>query len=423
MNKIKSKTTKTMNYDEKFNKMASETMFSSLQPDLKKFIEKVSNKFHFTQQEIRIFTEKALDLSAWDGDDISQICPSLQSISDKKYFLSEVEKNFSHKKMNLEFKSTNLQKPIKAKKIRLKERNSQDKFLGQCPVASKKTVCCNLYTIDAVRNCGFGCNYCGIQTMFTEQDILFDPDFRKKLISTQLDPQRKYHFGTGQSSDALMWGNKHGILDACIEFAEKNPNVLLEFKTKSKNIKYFLEKDCPPNIVCSWSLNPNIFIENEEKLTANFEERIQAARLVADKGIKVAFHFHPIVIFKNWKDEYSKIFNYIQNNFDPKEILFISMGTITLPKPVIKKIRKSKIKTKVLQMPFLPNPEGKLSYPDSIKNDIFKFSYQSFSKWHDKVFFYLCMEEAKYWEAALGYVYNNNNEFEDALLNASFKKL
>ncbi len=36
-----------------------------------------------------------------------------------------------------------------------------------------------------------------------------------------------------------MWGNKEGILDALFDFAKSNPNVILEFKTKSNNIKYF----------------------------------------------------------------------------------------------------------------------------------------------------------------------------------------
>ena len=40
-------------------------------------------------------------------------------------------------------------------------------------------------------------------------------------------------------------------------------------------------------MVCSWSLNPSVIIDNEEHFTAGLKERIEAARILADKGIKV----------------------------------------------------------------------------------------------------------------------------------------
>ena len=40
----------------------------------------------------------------------------------------------------------------------------ENKVFGQCPVASEKTVCCNLMTIDAIQGCSLGCSYCSIQT-------------------------------------------------------------------------------------------------------------------------------------------------------------------------------------------------------------------------------------------------------------------
>src|SRR3990172_8145513 len=121
-----------------------------------------------------------------------------------------------------------------------------------CPVASEETVCCNLRTIDAVENCAFGCSYCTIQTFYSDT-FKFDADFTTKLKKIKLDLNRFYHFGTGQSSDSLVWGNKNGTLDALCQFAKGAPNVLLEFKTKSNNLRYLLENDIPANIVCSWS--------------------------------------------------------------------------------------------------------------------------------------------------------------------------
>jgi len=111
---------------------------------------------------------------------------------------------------------------------------------------------------------------------------VFDADLRQKLRDLELEADRFYHIGTGQSSDSLMWGNRHGILDALCEFAADRPNVLLELKTKSANVAYFLDRPVPANVVLSWSLNTPVVIRNEEHFTAGLEKRLAAARRVAD---------------------------------------------------------------------------------------------------------------------------------------------
>jgi len=294
--------------------------------------------------------------------------------------------------------------------------------LGLCPVASEKTRCCNLLTLDAVESCGFDCSYCSIQSFYTQNTITFDSDFATKLKNLNLDKNRSYHIGTGQSSDSLMWGNREGILDSLFEFAREYPNVILEFKTKSHNIDYLLENDVPKNILCTYSLNTTTIIENEEHLTASLDKRINAARKLADKGVKVGFHFHPIVEYENYLTEYREMYKKIINSFKPSEVVLISFGTLTFIKPVIKQLRERSFKSKITQMPF-EDASGKSSYPDNIKVEMFKSAYESFSLWHQDVFFYLCMEEHQMWEKTFGYQYATNNDFERAMISAYSQKM
>ena len=273
-----------------------------------------------------------------------------------------------------------------------------------------------------MENCIFGCSYCTIQTFYKDSTV-FDDNLAGKLEKIEIDPRRRYHIGTGQSSDSLAWGNKNGNLDALCAFASQNPNVILEFKTKSGNIRYFLENAIPPNVVCSWSLNPQVIIENEEHFTAGLNERIRAARQVADKGVKVAFHFHPIIYYSDWKKDYPEIAKRLVAEFTPDEVLFISFGSVTFIKPVLKKIRKLGFPTKITQMELVSDPHGKMTYPDAIKIEKFSTMYDAFKAWHNKVFFYLCMEKASLWEKSLGYVYATNNQFEQAMLASCFDKI
>jgi spore photoproduct lyase len=113
-----------------------------------------------------------------------------------------------------------------------------------------------------------------------------------------------------------------------------------------------------------------------------------------------------------WRNGYEEIARRLIEIFDPDEVLFVSFGSITLIKPVIQKIRVLGNPTKILQMELVPDPHGKLTYPDSIKIAMYRHIYKAFRPWHERVFFYLCMEKLSIWEETFGYVYTNNEEFE-----------
>ncbi len=407
-------------YINKFNDATENTLFNKLPLNEQEFLQAKSLKLRFSHQEIRQIVDMARDLQMWNEQDIIEIFPDHEQ---KKVVFTRLRKAYEdiRNKPN-SYEDFELKNISKEQKYTFKTEAKDGFGLGLCPVASEKTRCCNLLTLDAVESCGFDCSYCSIQSFYNQNTITFDSNFAQKLKNLNLDTNKTYHIGTGQASDSLMWGNREGILDTLFLFARENPNIILEFKTKSDNIKYFLENDVPKNILCTWSLNTQTIIENEEHLAASLDKRINAARKVADKGVKVGFHFHPIVQYENYLDEYVEVYKRLINEFKAKEVALVSFGTLTFIKPVIKKLRDREFRSKITQMPF-ENASGKSSYPDAIKVEMFKHAYESFKPWAKDVFFYLCMEEHSMWEKTFGYQYATNNDFEQAMLNAYCQKI
>ncbi|RMH64087.1 MAG: DNA photolyase [Calditrichaeota bacterium] len=412
--------------EEKWTRFREESYYPLLSPATRRFLDELAGSYRLTFQEFRQLTEMARDLFMWGERPLEEVFASLYpdgAPAHKKEWRPRLLNHYQTlKNAAKDYNAVRLKRPKKREKGKIRRLESDKKIFGMCPVASPKTVCCNLKTIDAVENCVFGCSYCTIQT-FYHQETVFDAHLSEKLEALSLDPARRYHIGTGQSSDSLVWGNKHGNLDALMRFARSHPNVLLEFKTKSDNIRYFLEHDIPPNIVCSWSLNPQVIIENEEHFTAGLEQRLSAARRVADRGIRVAFHFHPIIYYNTWQEDYTRLAQRVLEMFTPEEVLFISFGSVTFIKPVLKQIRRSSLETKITQMELVKDPHGKLTYPDVIKIEKFSTMYRAFEPWHDEVFFYLCMEKAELWERSLGFVFESNDAFEQAMLDHCFARL
>ena len=410
-------------YRDKFNKTITNTFYSKLPQDEQKFIEELAFKQRFSHQELLQIINMARDLEMWNEAPVSTIFsdhPSRKVAFAKLKKKYEAIRNAPNSYENFELKNI-----PKEQKYTFKTEAKEGFGLGLCPVASEKTRCCNLLTLDAVESCGFDCSYCSIQSFYNQNTITFDATFTQKLLNLQLDPNKTYHIGTGQASDSLMFGNREGVLDALFEFARKNPNVILEFKTKSDNIKYLLENRVPKNILCTWSLNTPTIIENEEHLTASLDKRITAARKLADKGVKVGFHFHPIVEYVGYLDEYQALYEKLILQFEPSEVALVSFGTLTFIKPVIKQLREREFRSKITQIPH-EDASGKTSYPEATKIAMFKHAYESFKPWQqedDKVFFYLCMEPHELWAQTFGYQYATNNDFEHAMLAAYCKKI
>jgi spore photoproduct lyase len=384
-------------------------------------------KYSFTVAQKNILKNIIKDLSMWHEKSLDEIFPiELEEKYENKQLAKKLFEYFVsyHKELQEKPNDYKAFEDIKytPRKYSVEPVEKEGFGLGSCPVASEGTRCCNLLTLDAVESCGFDCSYCSIQSFYNQNKIGIDKDFKQKLESLELDPNEVYHIGTGQSSDSLMWGNRDGILDALFDFAKKYSKVILEFKTKSSNISYFLEHEVPKNIIVTWSLNTQTIIDNEEHLTASLDERIGAARKLADKGVLVGFHFHPIVVYENYLEEYGKIYERLVSEFTTDEVVLISMGTLTFIKPVIKKLRERELKSKILQMPF-EDINGKKSYSIETKKEMFKHLYDSFKPWHNKVYFYMCMEAHSLWMDVFGYEYSSNYQMEDMMKMSYMSKI
>ena len=416
-----------LKYFKKLDLLKSDKLFQSLSVINRKYITIIGEKYFLTFQELKNITEIVVDFSMWNEPiNIKQyisknIEGSILKI-EKEKFINDLNSRW----LFLKNAPTKYKKIIKKEKIQNTKKvvlnDTDSNVIGMCPVSSEKTVCCNLLTSDAVQGCTLGCSYCSIQTFYNDDKIAVDSKLKEKLDNIKINPNENYHIGSGQSSDSLAIGNREGVLDAQCSFAKKHSNIIFEFKTKSNNINYFKRNEIPNNVFISWSINPQLFIENEEHGTASMEKRLLAAREIANCGITIGFHFHPMVYYEGWEKDYKDLVLKIQGMFDPSEIGLISMGTLTYIKPAIKKIRTLGIKSKILQLP-MEDAVGKVTYPVKTKISIFKTLYESFANWHENVFFYLCMEESVIWEGVFGAFYNKNEDFESALFDNVKKKM
>ena len=411
----------------KLAQLKKDKVFLNLNEISKQDIVKISDKYPFSFQDLRQLSIIATDLYMWNESGVRDCIEEFENVQNKDLSKKEViahVKNYWEglRGAKIKYEPVNKNEVERPKPRKVQLSDQENEVFGMCPVASEKTVCCNLMTIDAVQGCSLGCSYCSIQTFYSDGKVSVDKNLAEKLANIPLDPSKNYHIGSGQSSDSLVIGNKEGVLDAQLKFARENPNIILEFKTKSNNISHLLKTDLPDNVFVCWSLNPQLFIDHEEHGTASLNQRLQAAKDLSRKGVLVGFHFHPIVYYEGYEDDYKNIVKKVMSMFKPSEVAMISMGTLTFIKPAINKLRSTGLKSKVLQIP-MADAVGKSSYTKEIKKEIFSTVYDQFQPWHKDVFLYLCMEESSVWESVFGSYYKDNVDFETALFDSVSTKM
>jgi len=411
----------------KLTQLKKDKVFLNLNELSKQDIVKISDKYPFSFQDLRQLSIIATDLYMWNESGVRDCIEEFENVQNKDLSKKEViahVKNYWEglRGAKIKYEPVNKNEVERPKPRKVQLSDQENEVFGMCPVASEKTVCCNLMTIDAVQGCSLGCSYCSIQTFYSDGKVSVDKNLAEKLADIPLDPSKNYHIGSGQSSDSLVIGNKEGVLDAQLKFARENPNIILEFKTKSNNISHLLKTDLPDNVFVCWSLNPQLFIDHEEHGTASLNQRLQAAKDLSRKGVLVGFHFHPIVYYEGYEDDYKNIVRKVMSMFKPSEVAMISMGTLTFIKPAINKLRSTGLKSKVLQIP-MADAVGKSSYTKEIKKEIFSTVYDQFQPWHKDVFLYLCMEESSVWESVFGSYYKDNVDFETALFDSVSAKM
>ncbi len=411
-------------YRAKFRELEDYSLFASMPEHTRCFLRDRAFAYQLTVQQFYEIVKAERDLQMWRVPDLQEWWRTLERPPvDRSNFMKQVRAYVDQNRHQAaDYTGFHVDTPPRPSAKSVETMDTDRKIHGFCPALSEQTVCCNLRTIDAVENCPLGCSYCSIQTFYTDRYV-FEENLGEKLRQIPISPERNYHFCTGQSSDSLVWGNRNGNLEKLAEFAGQHPNILLELKTKTDNVDEFLALDIPSNVVVSWTLNPPMVTSHEEHFTASPERRIQAAEKVAAAGLPVAFHFHPIMYYQTYQKDYTELIRDLTSRLDPRQVLFVSMGALTLIKPAINRIRQLGFPTKILQFPQDRDPHGKVTYPKEIKKDLFSTVYQAFDCWHDQVFFYLCMETQDIWQQIFGNSYACNDDFEADFLDHLFNKL
>ncbi len=297
--------------------------------------------------------------------------------------------------------------------------SQKGEFIKPCP-CTPRYIGCNYFIINLDLNCPLDCTYCILQHYLCDPILIVHANREDlwKQLDAFLDKNkgRALRIGTGELGDSLVLDHiTENSKDLISYFRGKNP-VLFELKTKTVNIENILETEPASNIVISWSLNSPRIARSEEANAPAVEERIEAARRVADKGFFVGFHFDPLIRYPGCGQEYESLITRLFKGINPGNIAWVSLGSLRFP-PSLKPVIQERFPlTRIIYEEMVKGLDGKLRYFRPSRLDLYKRIIRSIKEnGGEKVPLYLCMESNAIWREALGWVPKGEESLESYL--------
>jgi spore photoproduct lyase len=395
----------------------SDTLIPALEAEDQIFLQRIAEDYQLEFEEIQELSRAARDLEMWRETSLATLWQGWETeipgnnAQRKSALLTRFQSHLDGLRTQAKIYPNEPLRGLARAKATLTTRPAPSRVFTLCPFFSEEANCCGLHTIEAASGCALGCSFCVIGSTLGDK-VEFSADLADRLADVELEPDRFYHISTGEFSDSLLWGNRHGMLDALFDFSRRHPNVQLEFKTKSDRIDYLRRHEPPSNIVCTWLVNTDTIIRNEEHGTATLHGRLHAARAVADRGYRIGFHLNPIVRYQGWREDYSSLVGQMMALFSPEELEFVSMGVASFTRALVREIRHRGGESKALQMPLVEDPRDRLTYPEEVRIALYSALYQAMQPWQGKVFVFLCMETRPVWRAVLGETVAIGDELE-----------
>ena len=271
-------------------------------------------------------------------------------------------------------------------------------FLKPCPCSSGNAGC-GYNLINLGFGCRFECEYCFLQQYQNLHAILLPAnvqDFLDKIdgASFRKGPFDRPRIGSGEFTDSLVFDELTQYSAQIVPFFRARPHLQFEFKTKSVCIEGLLAQGGAENVVVSWSVNAAQFIERVEHFTPSLPQRLQAARRVAQAGYRLGFHFDPVVPFAGWQEAYAQAAEQIAQSVPADKVAWISVGLLRFSRELKKAVENRFPDNSILDGEFLLDFDGKMRYPESLRQEAYHYFVPLLRKLFPKAVVYVCMEKA-----------------------------
>lgn len=285
--------------------------------------------------------------------------------------------------------------------------NNRGTFFKPCP-GTREYQCCDYQVLNIGQNCPIDCVYCILQAYLNAPWLTFyvniEQMFQELEDTLSANPEKFYRIGTGEFTDSLALDRLTDISSKLVEYIGKKDNAVLELKSKSGVIDNLEGLQHQGNSLVAWSLNSPTIMQSQELRSATLDERLEAARICADWGYKLAFHFDPIIHHPGWRNGYAETIEKLYSRVPAESIVWISLGALRFL-PSLKDIGIQRFPgSRIYYNEFIQGLDGKARYFRPNRVEMYQSIYNKLKSYAaPATCIYFCMESDEIWQEVMGF--------------------
>lgn len=223
-----------------------------------------------------------------------------------------------------------------------------------------------------VLNCLYNCSYCYLQGMYSSANLVVFVNNEDYIRETkeQLELSKPLYLCISYDTDLLALENTLGYCKEWILFANENPDLIVEIRTKSANFKSIADLKPTSNIILAWTLSPESVILEHEPLTPRLSSRLKNIRDALNAGWQVRLCLDPILNVPNWKSVYQEFVRAIFREIPGEKLREISLGVFRMNSDYFKNSKKRRSDSYLYYLP-METHVGVKSYPTELEKEMF----------------------------------------------------
>jgi DNA repair photolyase len=191
------------------------------------------------------------------------------------------------------------------------------------PEWKRDLVCWSLHDLHSAWGCAHRCAYCQRGSVYVINLNLEEFLQRVDQLLAENPWQKTFRYDVEQ--DVLAIEPEYGACEMLVrDFARRDNRFLILF-SKSANVDHLLALEHKGHTIMLWTLTTPTVSRLFEPKTGAMEERIEAARKCQQAGYTVRFKCKPIIPIRNWREETTRMFEYLYSRVRPDNI---SMETV-----------------------------------------------------------------------------------------------
>lgn len=246
----------------------------------------------------------------------------------------------------------------------------------------------NFYYTSSILNCIYDCEYCYLQGVYSSGNIVIFVNIEDLFKEIEkILKEKSMYICISYDTDLMALEGVTGFVKKWYDFVSQHDNLKIELRTKSDSIKVFKSLTPNKNFIVAWTISPKKFAEKFELGAVSFDRRLEAAKELIENGWTVRVCFDPMIKIRDFKESYGDMIRETFKKINGEKILDVSIGTFRISKEYMKRMKKNRVNSIILNYPFQCQ-EGVYTYTLEENREMLEYVEKEILKYisKDKIF-------------------------------------